>query len=113
MVSTRWSERFVLLSLYQHEHGAPERRHEDELADLSQRHRGSHPRMNITQPTIVCGTLPPSCRAASILAAPTLPDNKGTRLPGSAVISVEPAGVELAVTVDTCHGTAVSRLIAK
>jgi hypothetical protein len=58
-------------------------------------------------------SLASDCRAAAILAAPTLSDNKGTRLPGSAVIAVAPASVELAMTVDTCHGTAVSQLIAE
>jgi hypothetical protein len=36
------------LSVYQHKHRALERRHEDELADLAQRHRGSPGRMDTT-----------------------------------------------------------------
>jgi hypothetical protein len=36
----------VPLTVDKHEHCAPQRRHEEELADLAQRHRGSSPQID-------------------------------------------------------------------
>jgi hypothetical protein len=106
-LSENWAEvAFTVGTASEHKHGAPERRREDELADLAQRHRGyilgeHHPTHDRLwhSPTLF--------RAASIPAVPTLPDKKGMRLPGSAVIAVEPAGVELETRRWDLNGIAI------